>query len=171
MKTHSFPFTIVLLAASLLTATGCPKKTNPQVALAQSGPALADSTPATSTTPVNPPIPGPSAPSTPSPDLFNEMNTALAAATFEKHEGLAAVQQRMDREIDSKIQAWKAAGHNVTLAEDEKLDSATEDFAEKLRMLTLSSAEVWDSAKHDTELSLQTVRSAYIAIMNKPAKK
>lgn len=99
------------------------------------------------------------------------MNAALAAATPEKHEGLAAVQQRMDREIDSRIQAWKAAGNNVTLAEDEKLDSATEDFAEKLRMLTLSSPEVWDSAKHDTELSLQTVRSAYIAIMSKPAKK
>jgi uncharacterized protein YukE len=99
------------------------------------------------------------------------MNTALAAATAEKHEGLAAVQQRMDREIDNRIQAWKTAGNNVTLAEDEKLDSATEDFAEKLRMLTLSSPEVWDSAKHDTELSLQAVRSAYIAIVSKPAKK
>lgn len=166
MKNHSLISSIPLLIA-LLVATGCPKKNPPQAALtlATPKPALADAP----SLPDNPKVP--EAPTAVSVDLFKEMDTALEAATAEKHDGLSAVQQRMDREIDGQVAAWKASGHNVSLADDQKLDTATEDFAEKLRMLTLSSPEVWESAKHNTELALQSVRSAYAAIMNKPAKK
>lgn len=169
MKIYSFIFKLSLLAASLLVATGCPKKNPPQISLDRPAPASADSSSRVALdAPPSPTAPVP--PITP-PDPFAEMTSALETATVEKHEGLAAVQQRMDREIDSQVAARKTAGQNVSLADDQKLDSATEDFAEKLRMLTLSSPEVWDSAKHDTELSLKSVRSAYAAIMNKPIKK
>jgi hypothetical protein len=119
----------------------------------------------------NAPPPQTAIPVTVSSDLFNEMNTALKAATPEKHEGLSSLQQRMDREIDNRVSAWKSAGNNVSLAADEKLDTATEDFAEKLRLLTLSTPEGWETAKHNTEIALQNVRSAYAGIMNKPAIK
>ncbi|HEY8994280.1 MAG TPA: hypothetical protein VIM71_06450 [Lacunisphaera sp.] len=169
MKNDSFVFQLSLLAVSLLVATGCPKKNSPQVSLNQPAIALAE-TPASPTAPATPP-PGETPVTTAPSDPFSEMVPALEAATAEKHEGLSAIQQRMDREIDSQIAARKTAGQNISLADDEKLDTATEDFAEKLRMLTLSSPEVWESAKHDTELALKNVRSAYAAIMNKPIKK
>ena len=118
--------------------------------------------------------PTPSEP-TPAPfaavDPFPEMTAALEAATPENREGLSAVQQRMDRVIDDQIAAWKAAGYNVSLAADEKLDTASEDFAEKLRLLTLASAEVWESSKHDTELAFRSLQSAYTAIMSNPTRK
>lgn len=159
MKNHPI-LPALLLPTLLLASTGCPKKPQPQVALAQPGPALAD-TPPSSVAP---------APASLSVDPFPEMTAALEAATPEKHEGLSAVQQRMDQAIDAHIAAWKANGHTVSLAADEKLDSATEDFAEKLRMLTLSSPEVWASAKHNTKLSLQSVQAAYAAIMQNPTR-
>jgi hypothetical protein len=169
MKTHPFTARTLVLLAALLVTTGCPKKNQPQVLLAETtAPALAE--PPSSPNNVSPPqatVPVTVA----APDLFKEMNAALEAATPEKHEGLAAVQQRMDREIDNRISAWKSAGNNVSLAQDEKLDTATEDFAEKLRLLTLSSPEVWETAKHNTVIALQNVRSAYAGIINKPAVK
>lgn len=120
---------------------------------------------------VTPAQPEPAPPPFAAVDPFPEMTAALAAATPENREGLSAVQQRMDRAIDDQITAWKAAGYKVSLAADEKLDTATEDFAEKLRLLTLASPEVWESSKHDTELSFRMVQTAYTAIMNNPARK
>ncbi len=173
MKPHSYISLLPLLIASLLVTTGCPKKNPDQISLTRPASALADapSSPTASESPgIPPPSPAPS-PVAVTLDPFSEMTAALEAATANKHEGLSAVQQRMDRQIDDQIAARKATGHEVSLAEDERLDSATEDFAEKLRMLTLSSPEVWDSAKHNTKLSLLSVRSAYAAIMNKPEEK
>lgn len=167
MTNHSLISAVPLLIAVLIATTGCPKKTTPQVAVATPAPAFADAP----SSPDNPKIPDAPAAAAATVDPFKEMDAALDAATPEKHEGLSAVQQRMDREIDGQVASWKSAGHNVSLADDQKLDTATEDFAEKLRMLTLSSPEVWESAKHNTELALQSVRSAFAGIMNKPAKK
>lgn len=148
---------LALLATSLLANTGCAKEPDPATA-SQAVPAQ----PAEPSVPAAPEIPA---------DPFVEMNTVLDAATAEKHDGLSAVEQRMDHEIDIRVAAWKGAGNNVSLAASEKLDNASEDFAEKLRMLSLASAETWDSTKHDTELALQTLRSAYGQIMSGQAKK
>ncbi len=115
--------------------------------------------------------PDAAAPAVVVPDPFGEMRAALAAATAEQHEGLSAVQTRMDRDLDAQVAAWKSGGHEVSLSADQKLDAAAQDFAEKVRMLTLASTEVWASAKHDTELSFQNVRSAYAGIMNSTAQK
>jgi len=173
MKTHSL-LTTAFISSALLLATGCPAKNEPKVAQASVA-----SSPATPpevspsplpTTPVNPPaVPSPAlAPAAPDPAM--EMLAALEAATAEKREGLSAVQQRMDRSIDDLVMARKSAGANVSLATDEKLDNATEDFAEKLRMLTLATPDTWETAKHNTTLALQNVRSAFAEVMNSPQR-
>jgi hypothetical protein len=174
MKTSSFLPAALFLTASLLFATGCPKKPEPKIATstlvrpplneASVPPALAE--PGTSQ---EVPVTRPAVSAVQDP--IEEMSAALEAATPEKHEGLSDIQQRMDRHIDAQVVAWKAAGNNVSLADDEKLDTATEDFAEKLRLLTLSSPEVWETAKHNTELALQTVRAAYSGILAKPTRR
>ncbi len=99
------------------------------------------------------------------------MKAALEKSTLEQHEGLSGIQQRMDQEIDAQVAGRKAAGADVSLAADEKLDSATEDFAEKLRMLSVARTETWNSAKHDAELSLQGVRDAFTQVINSPQRK
>ena len=103
-------------------------------------------------------------------DPFPDMFQSLEAATPDNREGLGSVQRRMDRVIDDQVSAWKSAGYRVTLEADEKLDSATEDFAEKLRLLTLASPEVWESSKHDAEMALREVRSAYLSIIANPTR-
>ena len=99
------------------------------------------------------------------------MKAALNKATLEQPEGLGSIQQRMDREIDARVAAKKAAGADVSSAADEKLDTATEDFAEKLRMLSVARTETWDTAKHDATLSLQNVSNAFAQTMNSPPRK
>ena len=98
------------------------------------------------------------------------MKAALAGATAEQPEGLAAVQQRMDQAIDALV-AVKKTNADVSLAVDEKLDTATEDFAEKLRMLSVARPETWKSAKHDAELALQNVRAGFTEVMNSPPRR
>ena len=104
------------------------------------------------------------------PDPFAEMFAALKAATPDKREGLSNIQTRMDQVIDTQISQWKSAGYNVTLAADERLDTATEDFAEKLRQLSFTSEETWDTAKHNAELALRTAQAAYIEIITNPVR-
>lgn len=163
----------LILTASLLLATGCPKKPEPKVDVATlSRPPLNEaSIPPALAEPGSPEVSVVQDPASMTPSVFEEMGAALEAATAEKHDGLATIQQRMDQQIDSQIAAWKAAGNNVTLADDEKLDTATEDFAEKLRLLTLSSPESWDTAKHNAQTALKTVQTAYLGILSKPTKR
>jgi hypothetical protein len=163
MKNHPITLLALILAAALPATTGCSKE-SPRPPAAQS--------PAESAAPTPPPEPPAisAAPVSP-PDPCVEMKAALALATLEQHAGLGEIQQRMDREIDALVMAKKAEGADVSLAADEKLDSATEDFAEKLRMLSVARPETWDSAKHNTELSLQNVRAAFIEVMNSPPRK
>lgn len=106
----------------------------------------------------------------PAPDPFIEMAAALHAATPDNREGLADIQRRMDRMVDDQVARWKSAGYIVSLEADTKLDDATEDFAEKLRLLTLASPEVWESSKHDADLALRSVRSAYTAIQQRSSR-
>jgi hypothetical protein len=161
MRNHP-PFLVtLLLALSFSAVTGCSKEAAPpSVARNQVAPAE----------PVPPPAAPPAITVTVS-DPCAEMKSALASATFEQHTGLADVQARMDREIDTQVAAKKAAGADVSQAAGEKLDTACEDFAEKVRMLSVASAETWDSAKHNTELSLQNVSDAYNQVMNSPPRK
>jgi hypothetical protein len=84
---------------------------------------------------------------------------------------LSEIQQRMDRDLAAQVGAKRAAGADVSLALDKKLDTATGDFAEKLRMLTIATSETWESAKHDTGLALQNVSDAFVEIMHSPQRK
>lgn len=161
MRNHPPSLVALLLAASLPAVTGCSKEAAPpSVARTQAEPAV----------PTPPPTEPPAIPVTVS-DPCAEMKSALASATFEQHTGLADVQQRMDREIDAQVAVKKAAGADVSQAADEKLDTACEDFAEKVRMLSVASAETWDSAKHNAELSLQNVSDAFSQVMSSPPRK
>jgi len=168
MKNHS-PILLALLLAASLPVTGCSKEPAvASVSTAQAEPA-ASTMP---TTPTTPPaardiVPPPASPS----DPCTEMKLALEKATFDQHAGLADIQQRMDRDIDAQVSAKKSAGADVSLAVDKKLDTATGDFAEKLRMLTVATQETWDSAKHDTGLALQNVSDAFIEVMSSPPRK
>ncbi len=161
MRNHPSSLFTLFLAASLSAVTGCSKEAAPPSAnRTQAGPVV--------------PMAQPSEPPTVAvtvSDPCAEMKSALSSATFEQHTGLADVQQRMDREIDAQVAARKAAGADVSQAADEKLDTACEDFAEKLRMLSVARAETWDSAKHDAELSLQNVSDAFRQLMNSPPRK
>jgi hypothetical protein len=157
MKTSRFPLSGRLVALSLVLSAGCSKENQPTSTAGNSSaqpPAPATQAPAALT-------PAPSMPAT---DPIAEMKTALTEATLEKHDGLAAIQQRMDQEIDAQVAAKKAAA-TVNLAADEKLDAATEDFAEKLRMLTVARPETWSTAKNAAELALQNVRAAHAEVI------
>jgi hypothetical protein len=161
MRNHPSSLVALLLAASFSAVTGCSKEAAPPtIVRTQSAPV----------TPVPPPAEPPAITVTVS-NPCTEMKSALASATFEQHTGLADVQQRMDREIDAQVAAKKASGADVSQAADEKLDTACEDFAEKVRMLTVAPAETWDSAKHNAELSLQNVSDAFIQVMSSPPRK
>jgi hypothetical protein len=153
-----------LLALSLVLSAGCSKErpAAPVTAQPQPAPPPAGSAPGSQAAVAATPAP--------SSDPCAEMKAALDRATLEQHEGLAGIQQRMDQEIDAQVAAKKASA-DVSLGADEKLDSATEDFAEKLRMLSLARPETWNSAKHEAELALQNVRSAYAGVMNSPARR
>lgn len=162
MRKHPSRLLTLLLAASLSTVTGCAKEAaSPAVARTQAAPVV----------PMPPPPAEPPAVAVTVSDPCIEMKSALASATFEQHTGLADVQQRMDREIDAQVAAKKASGADVSQAAGEKLDTACEDFAEKVRMLSVARAETWDSAKHDAELSLQNVSDAFRQVMNSPPRK
>jgi hypothetical protein len=164
MKTPRLGLSGPFLALSLVLATGCSKERPASTSAAQPQPA---------------PTPAASAPSAPAAvavtpavpaDPCAEMKAALEQATLEQHDGLSGIQQRMDQDIDAQVAAKKAAA-DVSLAADESLDSATEAFAEKLRALSVARPETWNSAKHDAELALQNVRSAFAGVMNSPARK
>jgi hypothetical protein len=161
MKNHPSSLFTLFLAASLSAVTGCSK---------EAAPPAVDRTQAAPVVPMPPPSEPPAVTVTVS-DPCAEMKAALASATLDQHTGLADVQQRMDREIDAQVAARKAAGADVSQAADEKLDTACEDFAEKVRMLSVARAETWDSAKHDAELSLQNVSDAFRQVMNSPPRK
>lgn len=162
MKKQPFSLFALLLAASLTAVTGCSKEAAPPaVARNQTAPVV----------PMPPPSTEPPAVAVTVSDPCAEMKSALASATFEQNTGLSDVQQRMDREIDQRVAAKKASGADVSQAADEKLDTACEDFAEKVRMLSVARAETWDSAKHDAELSLQNVSAAFTQVMNSPPRK
>jgi len=162
MKNHPSALFALFLAASLSAVTGCSKEAAPpSVARAQTAPVV----------PMPPPSAEPPAVAVTVTDPCTEMKAALASATFDQHTGLADVQQRMDREIDTQVAAKKASGADVSQAADEKLDTACEDFAEKVRMLSVATAETWDSAKHDAEVSLQKVSDAFTQLMNSPPRK
>jgi hypothetical protein len=161
MKTSRLALPGSLLALSLVLSAGCSKER-----------------PATTTAAQPQPAPSPAATDQPSitaatpaaVDPFAEMKAALERATLEQHDGLAGIQQRMDQDLDAQTAA-KKAGADVSLAATEKLDSASADFAEKLRALSVARPETWNSAKHDAELALQNVRSAFAAVMNSPARR
>lgn len=155
MKNHR-PILRTLLLAAALPFTGCAKE--PAAVSANSAraepaqPAAAE----IALTPANP---------------CAEMKQALEKATREEHAGLSEIQQRMDRDIAAQVAAKKAGGADVSLALDRKLDTATGDFAEKLRMLTVATPETWESAKHDTGLALQNVSDALAEVLNSPQRK
>jgi hypothetical protein len=179
MKTSRHTLPGGILALSLLLAAGCSKERPANSASAQPGTAPA---PAAPPSPASPALPASqpatvsqpalaTTPALPLPaDPCAEMKAALDRATLEQHDGLAGIQQRMDQDIDAQVAAKKAAA-DVSLAADEKLDSATEDFAEKLRMLSVARPETWNSAKHNAELALQNVRAAYADVMNSPPRR
>jgi hypothetical protein len=177
MKTSRRTLPGGILALSLLLAAGCSKERPADSASAQPG---TSPTPAAPPSPASPALPAtqpatvaqPAVAITPAmpADPCTEMKAALERATLEQHDGLAGIQQRMDQDIDAQVAAKKAAA-DVSLAADEKLDSATEDFAEKLRMLSVARPETWNSAKHNAELALQNVRSAYAGVMDSPPRK
>lgn len=162
MRNQPSSLFVLFLAASLSAVTGCSKEAAPTSgARSQAAPVV----------PMPPPATEPPAAAVTVSDPCAEMKAALASATFEQHTGLADVQQRMDREIDAQVAAKKAAGADVSQAADEKLDTACEDFAEKVRMLSVAPAETWDNAKHNAEASLQNVSDAFTQVMNSPPRK
>lgn len=165
MKTPRVPFPGRFLAVSLLLSAGCSReKPETNTATASKPP------PGPTTLPTA--GPGGPAPVTPVPaaaDPFAEMSTALEGATFEQHDGLAGIQQRLDQAIDAQVAA-KKAGADVDITADQKLDAATNDFAEKLRMLSVARAETWSTAKHNATQALQGVRDAYANVMASPAR-
>lgn len=158
MKTNRLSLPGRFLALSLLVSAGCTKE-RPASAVAE--PAKPASAPAASG--------GVAVTPAPLADPCAEMKAALDRATLEQQSGLADAQQRMDREIDAQVAA-KKTGANVALAADEKLDTATEDFAEKIRMLAVARPETWNSAKHNAELALQNVRSSFAEVLQSPPR-
>jgi hypothetical protein len=158
MKNHR-PILLPLLLAATLPAAGCAKESTPAPASATRSEPAAPAAPEIAMTPAVPANP------------CAEMKQALEKATLEQHAGLSEILQRMDRELDTQVAAKKAAGADVSLALDKKLDTATDDFAEKLRMLTVATPETWESAKHDTGLALQNVSDAFAEVMNSPQRK
>jgi hypothetical protein len=161
MKTSRLGLPGRMLALSLVLSAGCSKERPAATTAASTQPAPA---PAASPQPAI----TPAAPATVDP--FTEMKAALERATLEQHTGLADLERRMDQEIDAQAAAKKASA-DVSLAASEKLDSASADFAEKLRALSVARPETWNSAKHDAELALQNVRSAFAGVMNSPARR
>lgn len=158
MKNHR-PILLTLLLAAALPAAGCAKESAPApVSATRSEPAA----PAPAEIALTP-----AAPANP----CAEMKEALEKSTLEQHAGLSEIQQRMDRDIAAQVTAKKAGGADVGLALDKKLDTATADFAEKLRMLTVATPETWQSAKHDTGLALQDVSGAFAEVMQSPQRK
>ena len=170
MKNHA-PILITLLLAAALPVTGCAKHPGAAPARVAQLDQQKVEPPAAPTIPTTPPVREaamtPAIPANP----CGEMKAALAQATFDQHTGLSETQQRMDRDIDMQVSAKKSSGADVSLAVDQKLDTATTDFAEKLRMLTVATAETWNNAKHDTELALQNVSDAFTEVMNSPQRK
>lgn len=168
---NSSPILITLLLVASLPVTGCAKHATP-VRVAQAEQAVPNPVPApaTPTIPTTPPRQVAMTPALPS-NPCAEMKAALDNSTFDQHTGLAETQQRMDRDIDTQVSAKKSSGADVSLAVDQKLDTATTDFAEKLRMLTVATTETWANAKHDTEIALQNVSDAFIEVMNSPQRK
>jgi hypothetical protein len=163
MKKPRLAFPGRFLAVSLLLSAGCSREK----------PATTASEPAKQPPPPPSAAPGPTdapAVAAPASDPLAEMKASLERATLEQHDGLAGVQQRMDQEIDAQVAA-KKAGADVSLAADKKLDEATQDFAEKLRMLSVARPETWNTAKHDAAQALQNVQSAYAEIMGSPARR
>lgn len=153
------------LAVSLLLSAGCSRE---KPAATAEGPKPA---PAPSAAPAASPAPGGIAPANDtSSDPFAEMKGALDRATLDNHDGLADLQQRMDQEMDARVAAKKASA-DVQLAADQKLDAASADFAEKLRMLSVARPETWNTAKDNAMQALNAVRSAYADVMNSPARR
>ena len=153
-----------LLAFVLLANSGCSKSEVP-AATAE------DPVPPATTAPA---VVAPSAPApviaVTAPDIFAEMSAKLDQVTSDKHDGLSEVQSRLDRRVADRVASWKAAGHDVALATDEKLHSASEDFADKVRQLSLASSESWETAKHNTRMSLDDLRAAFVESTTIPVK-
>ncbi len=176
MKTPRLTLPGRFLAVSLLLSAGCSREKPATVTAETPKPQ-----PVPAAAPATTGSPAASSPSTVSPaavtpapapvgDPVAAMKTALESATLEKQEGLASVQQRMDQEIDAQVAAKKAAA-DVSLESDKKLDTATENFAEKLRMLSVARPETWNTAKHEATQALQNVQSAYAEVMASPARR
>ena len=155
------------LAVSLLLSAGCsrekPATTTVDLPKPPPAPAALPAGPVTANGAV-------AATPTPAADPVTQMKTALESATLDQHDGLAGIQQRMDQEIDAQVAA-KKAGADVSLAADKKLDEATDNFAEKVRMLSVARHETWTSAKHDATQALQNVQSAYSEVMGSPVRR
>lgn len=161
MKTTRHALPGRLLALSLLVSAGCSKERPAATVADQPRPAPAPASPAATTlTPAPATVADPCA----------EMKTALDGATLENQADLAAIHQRMDQEIDAQVAA-KKAGADVSLTASGKLDAATDNFAEKLRMLSVARPETWNSAKHEAVLALQNVRSAFAEVMSSPQRR
>jgi len=163
MKTSRLAFPGRFLALSLLLSAGCSREKEATGAA---------ETPKPTTTPAGTPRAS-LAPATQTPtnaDPFADMSAALERATLEQHDGLADIQQRMSQDIDAQVKA-KKAGADVSVTTGEKLDTASTDFAEKLRMLSVARPETWNTAKHDATQALQNVRAAYAEVMTSPARR
>lgn len=150
------------LAASLLVSTGCSRE-KPATTTAEAP------VPAPTPTTAVPIDPAAVTPAPVSADPLAEMSIALERATLEQHEGLDNIQQRLDQDLVARVTAKKASA-DVSITADQKLDDASNDFAEKLRMLSVARPETWTTAKHDATQALQNVRLAYTEVMTSPTR-
>lgn len=156
MKNHHHILCGFALASSLITTASCSDRSKKE----------AVTTGLTSTSSAVPPaFPVPSS-SPGMPDPFTEISIALENATPEQASNLTAYQENMNRSVAEQVATWKAAGHAVTSASEEKLARARDDFAEKMRTLSLTSTETWENAKSNALVSLQNLRAAYSQLIS-----
>lgn len=99
---------------------------------------------------------------------FDEASAAIDRVTRSSVADLNSVPENLGKAIDANIASWKSHGGVSTNTNENKLELAKTDFAQKVRTLTLSDTETWKTAKSAAQASLDDLRRAYEELIAVP---
>ena len=153
--------TLIGVGALVATSGGCSDHDQYQPAPAGAVTSAAG-TPAATRPAAPPPLPVQAA------DPFADLAETLGRITRDQTALLTAKQDQLNQRLDAQISNWKATGGNLSGPDENKLELARTDLAQKLRALALAGETTWTSAKTEALSSLENVRQLYTRVLTRP---
>jgi len=170
MKNHPITLLTLTTAAifSAITA-GCSERKSADTTVAERS--RVEPAPATAVTAASAPMPNATMPAplqtgavAPT-DIFAESSNVLRQTTRERVSELTVMPDLLNKNLDTALTAWKAAGGQSDAATENTLAMARTDFTQKVRTLTLAGDDTWTSAKTEAQTSLANLQRSWNSLI------